>query len=201
MNEQENPRYTFTYQPTKRDIKYAAAVLNNRRRWTDNRVQFITQGALFFFAVVFLALIAAFVGREGWTRILTASTIVLLLQTALEILVCFRNVYWPDCIRYYMRDRAADADRPQTYSFYDDRVEIEEPSGRLTHAYTAYDRLVLTPDLFFLLIFEFRGEHLPWSVLPAEQREGFRAFLLDRAAAHNVPVEDRAAKKSRRNSK
>ena len=30
-------RYSFSYKPSKRDIRSAADVLNNRRRWTENR--------------------------------------------------------------------------------------------------------------------------------------------------------------------
>lgn len=201
VRESEVPLYTFTYKPSKQDIKRAAAVLNSRRRWTDNRTNLIFQGTLTFLSVAAVILIAVFAGQELWSNGASVGAIVfLLLHSAAELVAVFLGVYWPDCVRDYMRDRAAYADRLQAYFFYNDRVEIEGPLGHLTHAYTAYDRLVLTPDLFFLVIFEYRGEHLPWSVVPAEERDGFKAFLLERAAVYNVPVEDRE-KTARRNSK
>ena len=161
----------------------------------------ITQGALTFLTILAIVLIAASKGQEIWSKGTGfAAVLILLLQIVLQTTAAFRVLYWPECVRVYMRDRADDVDQTKTYTFYDDRVEIEGPSGRLTHAYEAYDRLVLTPDMFFLLIFEYRGERLPWSVVPDGQREAFRAFLLDRTAAHNIPVEDRE-KKARRNSK
>lgn len=192
------PQYSFSYKPSKQDIRSAANALHNRRRWTETG-GLVTQVARTFLMIVIIVLIAVSKGQEIWSKG-TGAILALLLLIVLETADIFRALYWPECVRVYMRDRADDVDQTKTYTFYEGRVEIEGSSGRLTHAYEAYDRLVLTPDMFFLLIFEYRGEHLPWSVVPAGQREAFRAFLLDRAAAYNVPVEARE-KKARRKSK
>lgn len=149
-HEPEAPVYSFSYKPSKRDIRSAAVSLNSRRRWTDNRTKLIIQGALILLAVVGIVLVTVFDSREMWSGGAgVGAIIVLLLHIASEIETCVQAVYGPECVKDYMRDRKADADRLQTYTFYDDRVEIEGPSGRLTHAYEAYDRLVLTPDMFF----------------------------------------------------
>ena len=195
VHESEVPLYTFTYKPSKQDIRRAGCNFLGRRPTRTNIIGYVMLGILGVSKILDIVLAAFFHSLSIWGALYNFLFLFLLAVGFVVFLAAD-----PEQLKTYISDRAAYADRLQAYFFYNDRVEIEGPLGHLTHAYTAYDRLVLTPDLFFLVIFEYRGEHLPWSVVPAEERDGFKAFLLERAAVYNVPVEDRE-KTARRNSK
>ena len=196
MTEQELPVYSFTMRPSKKDIRQAAKTLVRRagRRYRPSAYIFIGLFVLLDIAVIILSFWDD--GNSTWS-------ILFCLLYSLVIIggILFGSSYRSEWEGYYIKDHLRDVGQQHTVRFYMDRVEVDGPTGHLIHAYTVYDELVLFPEMVFLMIFEYRGEHLPLSLVPDEQRDEFTAFLIDRANVYEVPVNDRRMEKTRRKSK
>lgn len=190
MDDKNAPLYSFTYRPSYDDIRRFGRRLRGWRWWRNDVFYNI------FLAIEILLIISNICISLITKQISWLGIVWFLVILAVWIVVAVR--YNARYISEYEKDRAAEAGFLSTYTFYMDRVEVEGPEGRLTHAYTAYDELDLYPEMFYLLIFANRGEHLPWTVVPENQRENFRDFLIDRAQEYGVPVNDRVKKKKQR---
>lgn len=197
MTEQELPVYSFTMRPSKKDIKQAAKTLVRRTGRRYRPIAYIFIGVL---VVLDIAMIISSFLADGDST-LTIPTLVFFLYS----LVIIGDILFGSSYRSewegYIKDHLHDVGQQHTVRFYMDRVEVDGPTGHLIHAYTVYDELVLFPEMCFLMIFEYRGEHLPLSIVPDEQRDEFTAFLIDRANVYEVPVNDRRMEKTRRKSK
>lgn len=110
-----------------------------------------------------------FLSRDNWSVIRVIFVALFVLSDGFYVFDTLRNyIIPPDSVQSYMQERAGGADWERIVSFYPCRVENQGTTGSLIHAYANYDGLVSTTDMFYLLIFEYRGEYLPWSAVPAD---------------------------------